>query len=253
MALILTVIGGVMVIVNTTPSSDRTGSAVGVAASALEAQGGPDGVVASFQDGEITEVAAVGEHPHGADTPFFVGSVSKMFTTAVVTRLVDDDRLDLDAPVTEYLPWFRTRGEHGAITLRHLLTQTSGLPEGAGRVDLVTPEVSLEQRVRVLAEVETVSEPGAEFHYCTKNFAVLALIVEAVTGAPYAEVLTEEVIEPLTCRAPTPIRSRRAATSLRGISRCSERSCRHPRRSSPAPWRTATSSRPPPIWRASRT
>lgn len=52
-------------------------------------------------------------------------------------------------------------------------------------------------RVDDLADVELVSEPGTTFHYCNKNFAVLALVIETVTGAPYSDALTEEVIDPL--------------------------------------------------------
>jgi CubicO group peptidase (beta-lactamase class C family) len=67
-------------------------------------------------------------------TPFILGSTSKSFTALAIMQLVEAGKIDLDAPVTQYLPWFRTADEAASarITVRDLLNQDSGLPVYAG-------------------------------------------------------------------------------------------------------------------------
>jgi CubicO group peptidase (beta-lactamase class C family) len=131
------------------------------------------------------------------DSPFLVGSLSKPFTATAVMRLVQGGRIDLDAPVTDYLPEFRTAEDKGTITIRHLLQQTSGLPTWAGQADLTSPSTTLEERVEAVAEVTPTAAPGEQFSYCNKNFAILGLVVQEVSGEPYGEYLQSEVLEPL--------------------------------------------------------
>lgn len=201
-SLVLSAAGCGTIWIATTPRAAPGGgspasAATTVAAASIDAQGGPDAVVAAFDHGSITEFEAVGDAGLTADTPFYVGSLSKTFTAAVAARLIDAGRLTLDAPVPDYLPTFRIRGEHSAITIRHLLNQTTGVPTGACMTDLITPEATLAERVDELADTEPVSEPGTTFHYCNKNFAALALVIESVTGTSYREALTELLIDPL--------------------------------------------------------
>src|SRR5438128_2995776 len=88
-----------------------------------------------------------------ARTPFILASVTKSFTALAVMQLVEAGKIELDAPVQRYLPWFRVADPVASahITLRHLLYQTSGIPSTgyACRADQVT--ISLEQYVRSLA------------------------------------------------------------------------------------------------------
>ena len=73
-----------------------------------------------------------------SNTPFILGSTSKSFTALAVMQLVEAGRIDLDAPVQRYLPWFRVADERAsaAISVRHLLNQTSGFSTAAGRATL---------------------------------------------------------------------------------------------------------------------
>lgn len=162
----------------------------------LRAQGSPRSAFAVVRSGDITESGAVGQGID-VDTPFLLGSLSKSFTALAVMQLVDDQRIALDEPVTLYIPWFRTADPSAVITVRQLLDQTSGLPTWAGTVDLSEPEITLEQRVRAVADVSPVSAPGAEFHYCNKNYAILGLLVEEVTGMPYGDYLRQSILDPL--------------------------------------------------------
>lgn len=182
-------------------TAGRSGSgpatAVDMVEQSLRGQGTPDAVIATFEKGEIAESRALGNEDYGPDTPFFIGSASKSLTAMTVARLVQQDRLDFDDRVVSHLPWFRVQGAYADITVRHLLNQTSGLPQWAGQVDLFQPELKVEERVRELATVQMTAEPGEKFQYCNKNYAVLGMIIEAVTGRPYADVLKSEVLDPL--------------------------------------------------------
>ena len=71
-------------------------------------------------------------------TPFFIGSLTKSFTALAVMQLVEAGKIDLDAPVQRYLPWFRVADPQASaqMTVRHLLNQTSGLPTSSGEIQL---------------------------------------------------------------------------------------------------------------------
>lgn len=173
-----------------------------IAAATIQSQGNPDYAVATFEHGEIASFEAHGGQ-YDADTSFRVGSLSKTLTATVAARLIDRGELDLDKPVVDYLPWFRLASGGDQITVRHLLQQTSGLPTSAGIIDLTRPETTLEQRVRELSKVEPQTAPGETFHYSNKNYAVLGLIIEEVTGNSYATALEDEVLRPLDMRGTT--------------------------------------------------
>ncbi|OAP24777.1 MULTISPECIES: serine hydrolase [Amycolatopsis] len=160
--------------------------------------------LASGPSSSYAVVSANGKATTGAvgsdvppQSPFLLGSLSKSFTAMAVMQLVDAGKVGLDTPITAYPPWFRTAGTPDPITVRQLLNQTSGLPTEAGTVDLYEPETTLEQRVRALADVVPVARPGTAFHYCTKNYATLCLMVEQVSGQSYAAYRKAQVLAPL--------------------------------------------------------
>jgi CubicO group peptidase (beta-lactamase class C family) len=138
-------------------------------------------------------------------TPFIIGSLSKSFTALAVMQLVESGQINLDAPVTKYLPWFRTADPAASaqITVRQLLHQTSGLPVYEGRrgfVDDDQADGALETCVRRLAAV-TLSHPaGQAFEYANENYTTLGLIVQAVSGRSYEDVIRAEIFAPLQMR-----------------------------------------------------
>jgi CubicO group peptidase (beta-lactamase class C family) len=138
-------------------------------------------------------------------TPFIIGSVSKSFTALAVMQLVEANRIELDAPVQRYLPWFRVADEEASaeITVLHLLNQTSGLSTKTGRAfqgDGDTSDTALEQAVRKLKS-ETLTEPvGSKHQYSTVNYSVLGLIVQAVTGQSYERYVQTKIFDPLQMR-----------------------------------------------------
>jgi len=131
------------------------------------------------------------------DDPFAIASVTKTFTATVVLQLVEEGRLSLDDPVSDYLPDVaQVRG----VTVRQLLSHTSGV------ADLLAPmRRALNADTRRLwtpAEVLTfigpsVFAPGTDWGYSNTNFILLGMVVEAITGHPFGDELARRALEPL--------------------------------------------------------
>jgi CubicO group peptidase (beta-lactamase class C family) len=136
-------------------------------------------------------------------TPVVLGSTTKAFTALAVMQLVERGLVDLDASVTRYLPWFRTPGgRQDDITIRHLMSHSSGYPWGILFTDRNYPE-GLEEYVRWLGGVRLATEPGARFGYSNDPFVVLGLVVEGVTGMRYEAYMETHVLGPLGMTAAT--------------------------------------------------
>ena len=137
--------------------------------------------------------------PVTAQTQFFIASVSKSFTALAVMQLVEAGKIDLDAPVQNYLPEFTLADPEVAsqITVRHLLNQTSGLSE-IGFADMALPQPeTIEERVTSLRTARPVAKPGTEYHYFSPNYGTLARLVEVLSGQPFAAYLEQHVFTPL--------------------------------------------------------
>ena len=133
-------------------------------------------------------------------TPFFIGSNSKSFTALAVMQLAEAGKVDLDAPVQRYIPWFRVADPEASalITVRHLLNQTSGLTERAGRgATLAAGMHPLEPAVRALATTGLARSPGAAFEYSNLNYTTLGLVVEMAAAEPFEVYLKRHIFEPL--------------------------------------------------------
>ncbi len=130
-------------------------------------------------------------------TPFILASVSKSFTALAIMQLVEAGKIELDAPVQRYLPWFRVADPVASarITVRHLLYHTSGLPVSACETDQLT--MTLEQFVRSLATVTLDRPVGSRHGYCSANYDVLGLIVQTVSGQSYATYVQQHIFAPL--------------------------------------------------------
>ncbi len=127
-------------------------------------------------------------------TVFSLGSVSKSFAAVTAMKLVEEKRLSLDTSVASVLEGFRlSDGEATrALTLRHALSHTSGLPR--------LPEWILPTRADIVKRLSTVpldAAPGAAWRYCNQNFILAGHVVERVAGKPWEEVLAASVLDPL--------------------------------------------------------
>ena len=141
--------------------------------------------------------AAPGE-PVTPQTQFYIGSVTKGFTALVIMQLVEQGKLELDAPVQKYLPWFQVADPEASskITVRHLLNHTSGLGEG-GDPNASAYTSSLEGQAHLLAYVRLTAPVGSQFQYYNQNYRLLGLLIEQVSGQSYGDYLRSNVFEPL--------------------------------------------------------
>ena len=137
--------------------------------------------------------------PATADTVYRVGSVSKLFTDIGVMQLVENGKLDLDAPVTTYLPDFKPANpSKKAITLRHLMAHHAGLvrePPVGHYFDPANP--SLAETVASLNKTELVYEPGAHAKYSNAAIATVGYVLEVTQKEPFAKYLRRAVLEPM--------------------------------------------------------
>lgn len=133
-----------------------------------------------------------------ADTLFQVGSISKTFTGTILMRLVEEGKVDLDAPVRTYLPKFKLLDKDVAerVTIRHLLTHTGGWI-GDYFNDYGNGNDALDKMVRDIAKLEQVTPLGEIWSYNNAGFNIAGRVVEVVTGKPFERVVQEMILDPL--------------------------------------------------------
>jgi CubicO group peptidase (beta-lactamase class C family) len=144
--------------------------------------------------------------PVRTDTRFNIGSVSKTVTAWAVLTLVEKRLLDLDAPVERYLKRWRlppSDFDHGEVTVRRILSHNAGLSvRGYHGVDLPGEKLpALEESLAGYSgsdgALRVSAEPGAAFRYSSGGYTLLQLLVEEVSGEPFAEYAQSAVFNPL--------------------------------------------------------
>ncbi|HEX3786553.1 MAG TPA: serine hydrolase [Pseudonocardiaceae bacterium] len=132
------------------------------------------------------------------DSLFQIGSMSKVWTATVAMQLVDEGRLDLDAPVADVLPELRLADPDVTkqVTLRHLLTHTSGI-DGDIFTDTGRGDDCLERYVAVLADAAQNHPLGATWSYCNSGFSLVGRIIEKITGQTWDAAVRERLVGPL--------------------------------------------------------
>lgn len=179
--------------------------------------------VAVIEDNRIVWAKAYGisEIKNGTQvnihTFFSAGSLSKFITAIAVLRLVDQGQLSLDADINQYLKSWRLRSEGATITLRQLLSHTSGITQHfpsryALNAKLPTTLDILQgqppaRNPKITIKME--GKPGEQFDYSSAAFSVVQRIVEEVAKKPFADVVNEQVFKPAgmtesTFEQPTP-------------------------------------------------
>jgi CubicO group peptidase (beta-lactamase class C family) len=169
--------------------ADRAG-APGAAYAVVHAGGEFAGGTGSTSDGDAVT----------AQTPFVIGSTTKSFTALAVMQLVEEGRVELDAPVRRYVPELQLAEDAAAddITVRHVLQQSSGIPEAAGGPVLGSArEGSALEAVDELRNETLHSPPGSRWEYANANYVLAGLVVERASGLPYADYVEERIFAPL--------------------------------------------------------
>jgi CubicO group peptidase (beta-lactamase class C family) len=163
--------------------------------------------------GEIQQLAAVGESDIAnhrkmrTDDMFWIASMTKPMTAVAVMMLQDEGKLSVDDPVEKHLPEFKNEWmvdakskdemklvrPPRAITIRDLLTHTSGL----GDVSAPRPNCSLAELIMAYSQAPLNFPPGSKWSYCNSGINTLGRIVEVVSGMGFAEFLQKRLFDPL--------------------------------------------------------
>lgn len=138
--------------------------------------------------------------PNRPDTRFMLGSNTKQFTSLLVMQLVEKGLVRLDGEISRYLPGFS--GDLGSgITVRHLLTHTSGLPDLFHQPSFESGKPYQPHAIGRINSGVTRDRlefpPGSRFKYCNTGYCLLGNIIEEVTGKTYPEALRDNIMQPL--------------------------------------------------------
>lgn len=161
--------------------------------------------VAVLRGGKVVLARGYGlanvEHrvPATDSTVYQSGSLGKMFTAALVLQLADSGRLRLDDPIRRYLPEGPPRWD--SVSVRHLLTHTSGIPDYTDSVVDLRRDYSEAELVGIAAALPPLSVPGERWSYSNTGYVLLGAIVRRAGGRFYGELLRERIFEPLHMRA----------------------------------------------------
>jgi len=178
---------------------------------ALDANKVPGVAIGVVREGRVWATVALGDADGARRIPlsdghvFNVGSISKTVTSWGVLRLVEAGRLDLDAPVSRYLSRWRlpnSKFGHDGVTPRRLLSHTAGLslsgyPGFAPGHVLPSLEESLSGSTNGAGSVHVEREPGSSWKYSGGGYTLAQLLIEEVSGKPFAEYMRTEVLLPL--------------------------------------------------------
>lgn len=165
--------------------------------------------IALIENGKITEIRNYGYENKeegklvNDKTRFKIASISKTVTAYAIMQLVEDNKLDLDVPVNEYLKkWKIPESEYGEdkVTLRNLLSHTSGVT--GSREDIYDKPLPSVDEALKLNNVKLKREPGSEFEYSEfSGYGICQLVIEDVTGMKFEDYMEKYVFKPLGMKA----------------------------------------------------
>jgi CubicO group peptidase (beta-lactamase class C family) len=180
--------------------AERT-TEIGNLMSALYERGQFNGVILVAEQGNIIYRKAFGKANFQTgtnftpETPSNLGSVTKQFTAMAIMILAERSKLDYDDLMSKYIPEFSRSPHVNKITLRHLLTHTSGIPDYG---HLGIDDSGLTQKgliAAILEKEELLSKPGQKYRYSNPGYSLLAIVVERVSGKSFGDFLDQEIFK----------------------------------------------------------
>lgn len=181
------------------PSADDFAAVETVIDQQMAQQGVPGLAVAVVYQDELVYAQGFGvrstetNDPVTPDTLFMIASTTKPLTAIGLLRLVDAGLVDLDAPVTTYLPELPWNED---ITVRHLLSHTAGLSDAGDSLVSRDPD-ALRESVSLFSEASLFAPPGLVHSYSNPGIDLVGAIIEAVSGQYYADYMASEVFTPM--------------------------------------------------------
>ncbi len=175
----------------------------------LDADAGITSIQYAMMDsGEIVESGVGGVYSKQenrlltTENLFGIGSTSKMFTTAALMRLADQGKVDLDCPVTDYIPEFTMADErYQDITVRMLLNHSSGLMGSTYGNGFLFDDADTQAHDTLLDDLATQTlkaDPGAFSVYCNDGFTLAEIVIERVSGMSFTDFIHQEITGPLS-------------------------------------------------------
>jgi len=159
-----------------------------------------------IQDGQPTKTATYGlanlelNVPAKPETAFEIGSITKQFTAAGILLLAQDGKLSVDDLISRHLK--NTPASWTNITIRHLLSHTSGIKSYTGLTGFeLTRHLTQDQFIQAIGEHPLEFEPGESWKYCNTGFNLLGYITENVSGKKYWDFMNERIFRPLEMSA----------------------------------------------------
>ena len=167
------------------------------------APGGPGYAILIARGGETIYENASGYANLELDTPlrtdhvFRVASLTKQFTAVAILQLVEQNKVDLQGNITRFFPDFPQRG----ITVEHLLTHTSGIPDftkmPSFTAEIARQGLTVKQQIEWFKHEPLDFEPGSAYGYSNSGYALLGRIIEVVSGLSYAAYMKQFIFDPL--------------------------------------------------------
>jgi CubicO group peptidase (beta-lactamase class C family) len=163
----------------------------------------PGTALAIVKDGEVLYAQGYGlrdtqtQAPVTPDSLFALASVTKSFTALGVMQLVQAGKLDLDVPIITYLPDFKLSDANATqtLTLRHILSHTSGLPRADNWV--FDNPASREEIIKEMADIDLTTTPGTLWQYNNQNYVLAGYLIEKVTGMSWENYTRQHIFAPL--------------------------------------------------------
>ncbi len=154
------------------------------------------------QDGKIIYTKGYGVRdtktnaPVTENTQFEIGSITKSFTSLGALQLVEQGKLDLDTPIIKYLPDFKLSDPAATqkVTMRHVLSHTSGLPPANADVFQGKPR---QQILTDIASINLTAQPGQTWQYSNQNFVIAGAVIEKVSGQSWEDYIRQHILNPL--------------------------------------------------------
>ena len=127
------------------------------------------------------------------ETMFEIGSISKSFVALTLMQLHEEGKLDLNKPITEYLPWLKINSKFEPVTTHHILSHSAGLPAVPLLLDAL------------LNDLWVAYPPGQKFLYSNTGYNILGFLIEALDKRPFAESVRRRLLEPMGMSASSPV------------------------------------------------
>ncbi|HSB12601.1 MAG TPA: serine hydrolase [Blastocatellia bacterium] len=179
---------------------------------AMQQVGMPGFAYAVVENGKLAYAAAFGfrnistKEPMSVQSLFHMASVTKPFVATSIMQLWEQDKVDLDAPVVKYLPYFRLADDrYKRITVRQMLSHISGMPD-VQDYEWDKPqydEGALERYVKSLGNYSLIAEPGTRMQYSNMAFEVLGDLIAKVSGTSFEDYVKRNILDPLAMKNST--------------------------------------------------